>query len=172
MVAVAGDDGMPRARNGIIAPPVAALFAASGPATPSIRPVPNSSGCFDRRFSMAYETNVEMMWAAPGRMPIRKPTTEPRRIGPTERVQSSRVGRSAESFGLMTSRITFCSTFTRISATPNRPIATARKLTPSPSSTRPCVNRAKPERWSMPTIATASPRTIIIIALSTDPVPM
>ena len=105
MVAVAGDEGMPSARNGIIAPPVAALFAASGPATPSMRPVPNSSGRFDRRFSIAYDTKVEMMCAAPGKMPMKKPTTEPRGIGPAERRQSSRVGRSADSFGLMTSRM-------------------------------------------------------------------
>ena len=32
---------------GTIAPPVAALFAASAPAMPSIDPLPNSSGFFD-----------------------------------------------------------------------------------------------------------------------------
>ena len=33
-------------------PPVSALFAPSGAATPSMTPVPNSSGCFETAFSM------------------------------------------------------------------------------------------------------------------------
>ncbi len=41
--------GMPSARVGTIAPPVAALFAASGPAMPSGQPVPNCSLFFDQR---------------------------------------------------------------------------------------------------------------------------
>ena len=44
---------MPSVSSGIIAPPVAALLADSGPATPSIMPVPNFSGCRDRRRSSA-----------------------------------------------------------------------------------------------------------------------
>ena len=38
---------MPMVNNGTIAPPVSELFAASGAATPSIDPLPNSSGVFD-----------------------------------------------------------------------------------------------------------------------------
>jgi hypothetical protein len=38
---------------GIIAPPVAALFAASAPAIPSIDPLPNASGFFDHLFASA-----------------------------------------------------------------------------------------------------------------------
>ena len=37
--------------NGTMAPAVAPLFAASGPATPSMAPLPNCSGCFVNRFS-------------------------------------------------------------------------------------------------------------------------
>ena len=44
---------IPRVRSGIMAPPVAALFAASGAATPSITPVPKRSGYRERRFSRA-----------------------------------------------------------------------------------------------------------------------
>ena len=44
---------MPSVSSGIIAPPVDALFAASGEATPSIAPVPNLSGVFEMRFSTA-----------------------------------------------------------------------------------------------------------------------
>ena len=43
--------GMPRVSNGIIAPPVSELLAASGAATPSIAPLPKLSGCFDVRFA-------------------------------------------------------------------------------------------------------------------------
>ncbi|SIG57181.1 Uncharacterised protein [Mycobacteroides abscessus subsp. abscessus] len=50
--AVVADPGMPRLKRGTIAPPTPALFAASGPATPSIAPLPNSSFRFEIRFSM------------------------------------------------------------------------------------------------------------------------
>ena len=52
MTAGAGPVGIPRLRKGIIALPEAALLAVSGPATPSIRPLPNSSGRFASRFSV------------------------------------------------------------------------------------------------------------------------
>ena len=40
---MAGIDGMPSASSGIMAVPVTALFAVSGPATPAMAPLPNSS---------------------------------------------------------------------------------------------------------------------------------
>ena len=45
--------GMPSVISGMKAPPAAALLADSGPATPSIAPLPNRSGVFDSRFSSA-----------------------------------------------------------------------------------------------------------------------
>ena len=45
--------GMPRVSRGMKAPPVAALLADSGPATPSMAPVPNFSGCLETLFSTA-----------------------------------------------------------------------------------------------------------------------
>ena len=45
--------GIPKVNRGIMDPPVAELLADSGPATPSIAPLPNFSGCFDRRRSSA-----------------------------------------------------------------------------------------------------------------------
>ena len=39
--------GMPSVSSGMNAPPAAALLAASGPATPSIAPLPNVSGVFE-----------------------------------------------------------------------------------------------------------------------------
>ena len=51
MTAVVPLPGMPSARVGTMAPPVPALFAASGPAMPSIAPLPNSSLFFDQRLA-------------------------------------------------------------------------------------------------------------------------
>jgi hypothetical protein len=45
--------GMPKVISGMKAPPAAALLAASGPATPSIAPLPKRSGVLDSFFSMA-----------------------------------------------------------------------------------------------------------------------
>ena len=51
MTAAVADVGKPNANSGTSAPAALALLAASGPATPSIAPCPNSSGCFDNFFS-------------------------------------------------------------------------------------------------------------------------
>ena len=45
--------GMPSVISGMNAPPAAALLAASGPATPSIAPLPKRSGVRDIFFSRA-----------------------------------------------------------------------------------------------------------------------
>ncbi|MNC92772.1 hypothetical protein D3C83_92640 [compost metagenome] len=45
--------GIPSVKSGMNAPPAAELLAASGPATPSIAPLPKRSGVFDTRFSSA-----------------------------------------------------------------------------------------------------------------------
>src|SRR5690242_14297128 len=79
-IAVAGIDGIPRARSGIMAVPVTALFAVSGPATPAIAPLPNSSGRLEKRFSIAYETKVETTWLTPGIIPKMEPITDARPI--------------------------------------------------------------------------------------------
>ena len=47
------NDGMPKVSNGTNEPTEAALFADSGPATPSMAPLPNISGVLDSRFSIA-----------------------------------------------------------------------------------------------------------------------
>ena len=51
MIAVVAEPGMPSVSIGTIAAVAAALLADSGPATPSIAPRPNSSGCFETFFS-------------------------------------------------------------------------------------------------------------------------
>jgi len=50
-MAMARFGGTPSASSGTITPAVAALFAVSGAATPSMAPWPNRSGCRERRFS-------------------------------------------------------------------------------------------------------------------------
>ena len=52
-IAAVAEVGRPRVSSGTSTPAAEALFAASGPATPSIAPLPNSSGCLDSRFSTA-----------------------------------------------------------------------------------------------------------------------
>ena len=52
-MAMAALPGMPRVSSGMNEALEAALLADSGPATPSIAPCPNSSGCFETFFSMA-----------------------------------------------------------------------------------------------------------------------
>ncbi len=49
--AMAPEPGMPSASEGMSAPATMALFAVSGAATPSSRPVPNFSGCREARRS-------------------------------------------------------------------------------------------------------------------------
>ena len=44
--------GRPSDSIGTSVPAAEALFAASGPATPSMAPWPNSSGCLESRFSV------------------------------------------------------------------------------------------------------------------------
>ena len=51
ITAAVGLPGIPKAKVGTIAPPVAELFAASDPAIPSIEPFPNSSGVLDHLFA-------------------------------------------------------------------------------------------------------------------------
>ena len=51
-IAAVAEVGMPRARRVTRVPAAEALLAASGPATPSIAPLPNSSGCRVSFFSI------------------------------------------------------------------------------------------------------------------------
>ena len=81
MMAGTAPEGRPSASIGTKAPDVAELLADSGPATPSMAPWPNRSGCFDRRRSTEYETNDDMTWPGPGMMPMRNPSTVPRPMG-------------------------------------------------------------------------------------------
>ena len=73
ITAVVALPGMPKASVGTIAPPVAALFAASAPAIPSIDPFPKSSGFFDHLFASAYPINDATVPPSAGKTPINDP---------------------------------------------------------------------------------------------------
>src|SRR5262245_39212957 len=94
MIAVVPDPGIPSASSGTILPPALALFAASGPATPSIAPLPNSDGFFEAFRSVLYDKKVETVAPAPGRTPTKNPISEPRIHAGHDRRHSSGVIRS------------------------------------------------------------------------------
>ena len=91
MIAAVAVVGRPSASSGTSVPAAAALLAASGPATPSIAPRPNSSRSRARRFSSAYERNVGISAPPAGSVPSGNPIAAPRSHGFHERDHSSRV---------------------------------------------------------------------------------
>src|SRR5687768_18425673 len=75
MIAVVVLPGMPSASVGTMAPPTAALLAASGPATPSIAPLPNSVLLLDQRLVSTYAIIAAVVAPSAGRMPMKVPST-------------------------------------------------------------------------------------------------
>src|SRR3954447_18016433 len=90
MTAAVAVVGMPRVSSGTRPPAAEALLVASGPATPSMAPLPNSSGLRDRRFSSAYDRNVGTSAPPAGRAPNGNPMAVPRSHGFHDLAQSSR----------------------------------------------------------------------------------
>src|SRR5690606_15869377 len=88
MIAAVAEVGRPSVKSGTSTPAAAELLAASGPATPSIAPCPNSSLCFDRRFSMAYDKKVGISAPPAGSAPKGKPRALPRSHGFHDLAQS------------------------------------------------------------------------------------
>src|SRR4029453_19225256 len=88
MAAVA-DVGIPRVKSGTSAPVTEALFAASGPATPSIAPLPNSCGYLVNFFSVGKERNVGISAPPAGIEPNGNTITVARNQAGQERFQSS-----------------------------------------------------------------------------------
>src|SRR6185436_5252548 len=88
MAAVA-EVGIPKVNKGTRTPVAAALLAASGPATPSIAPLRNSSGCLVSFVSVAYERKVGISEPPAGMVPKGKPIAVARSHGGHERFQSS-----------------------------------------------------------------------------------
>ncbi len=73
-MAVSAPPGRPNASKGIIAAPVAALFAVSEEITPSSFPVPNSDLFFDHLTASPYPIKAAKVAPIPGKIPQKKPT--------------------------------------------------------------------------------------------------
>src|SRR3546814_17111471 len=80
MAAVA-EVGRPSVSSGTSTPASAELLAASGPATPSIAPLPNSSFRLESRFSSMSERKVGISAPPAGRAPHGKTRAAPRSHG-------------------------------------------------------------------------------------------
>src|ERR1044071_9832295 len=101
--------GRPSDSSGIIPPATAELFADSGPATPSIAPLPKRSGCLAVLRSRAYETKEAVTGLPPGRIPIPNPRTLPLRIAFQDCAQSVSVGSRPTILSVMVLRADDCS---------------------------------------------------------------
>src|SRR6516162_1095805 len=84
---------MPRLIVGMKSPCTEECVEDSGQTTPSIRPVPNFSGCLEIFFSVAYATKEAIVGPVPGISEHRLPTMVPRHIGKKARFMSALVGR-------------------------------------------------------------------------------
>ena len=77
---------------GTIAPPAAALFAASGPTIPSAHPVPNFSGVFDHLLASLYPIIAATVDPSAGKIPIKVPSQDDLKIVPFKLFSSAIVG--------------------------------------------------------------------------------
>ncbi len=170
-IAVAGEKGIPSDSSGTMAPAVAPLLAASGPATPSMAPCPKRSGVFETLRSSVYEMKVASTLVGPGISPVKNPTREPRAIGAADCRHSSRVGSSSCS-----RTVTMYALFraglgddSNTSATPYNPMITGTSSMPWESWTEPNVKRRMAEIGSMPTVPRARPIATSTNACITEP---
>src|SRR5688572_17500368 len=158
MIAAVAEVGRPSVSNGISAVVTDALFAASGPATPSIAPLPNSSGCLVSFFSVAYERNVGISAPPAGIAPNGTPNAVPRSHGITERLSSATVITSEPLIRSTVPTIEWwwLATYS-VSPTANRPTATTTTSTPSNSSWMPMAKRICPDSASVPIMPMNNP---------------
>jgi hypothetical protein len=100
-----------------------------------------------------------------------KPSTEPRAMAPEEFRKSSRVGQMCLILRVTACTLSVRSRLCRISPTPNRPMATATKSSPSKRATEPNVNRVVPVMGSCPMVASSRPSAAIDRLFSGVPLP-
>ena len=86
------EPGMPKLSSGTKAVAVTTLLAASGAATPSGEPLPNSSGCFDQRLASVYAMNAATVPPAPGVTPSKVPMAAPMAWGLNKRLLMAQLG--------------------------------------------------------------------------------
>ena len=147
----------------------AALFAASGAATPSIAPRPKRAGSRAIFFSSMYAANDESAGPVPGRMPKSDPTAVPRTVGQAEALTSSALGISRGTLSVNTTRGSVDSSVITISATAKSPTAITVKPMPSMSSGTPKAKRTWPELTSAPTIPSKRPSATIARPFTASP---
>ena len=105
----------------------------------------------------------------PGRMPRIEPSAVPRRTGPMIRLKSALDSIRPLTCLTMTERVCSCSRLRRISPSPKTPMLSATKLSPSAISGMSKVKRWVPVSTSLPTRPSSRPSTIIVKALSSEP---
>ena len=159
---------MPRASIGTMLAPAAALFAASGAATPSIAPFPNSLGFLASRFSTPYARNVASAAPDPGSTPDVKPTMVPRIQGPSSAATPAAVSQSRLVGSRSAAPDGGAAISQSASPTANSPTAPSATSMPPYSSGRPKVKRASPVWRSMPMVDRPSPRHRATIVRGTD----
>ena len=139
MSAMAAPAGIPSVNIGMKCVRAAALFAASGPATPSIAPCPKRLGSFASWRSIAYEANELRSGPVPGKIPRNPPSAVPRSTGFHDSFRSFRVGNRPVTLAMASAHCTGKPTFMMTSVNANRPTATATKLTASVNAGMPNV---------------------------------
>ena len=113
--------GTPRLNMGMKPAWDADLLHVSGAATPSMTPVPNFSGCLESLLSSPYDKKVAER-PIPGRIPTKKPSNVPLKIGSLESFQSFRDGKSLLIFVFRKVRRTGIPTFLITSEIPKSPM--------------------------------------------------
>ena len=147
-IAVGGAKGMPKTKSGIKADWQAALLADSGPATPSIAPCPNSSGCFEIRLldhvgSVGGDDRCRSRDQADP-----EPDPGPSQNGldgfPEIREAGEKISEARDQHLPLEHAPAGFSTLDRTSPMPKRPMATATNSIPLRSDMEPKVKRASP----------------------------
>ena len=129
--------GMPSVSVGMNLHWASALFADSGPATPSIAPLPKREGSFAIFFSIMYEENEAIAGPVPGSTPRNAPMPVPLTIGQKDAFRSALVGMRPVTLLVNTARFSVSPRFSTISPIANTPTAMTMKPMPSVSSGMP-----------------------------------
>ncbi len=151
MTAATAVVGRPRVSIDTRVPAAEADAADSGPATPSMAPLPHSSLCLDRRFSVTYDRKVGISAPPAGIAPNGKPMNGPRSHDFQVRFTSPRPSHGRPTgigSGGLRRR---CAATHRASPIAKRPTATITTSMPSASWSEPKVRRCWPVIWSRPT---------------------
>jgi hypothetical protein len=150
--------GIPRVSSGIMAPVVAALFAASGPATPALVALPEPVVVAGHLLFDAVRQERGDGAAGPGQDPTKKPTTLPRNMLHHEPMSARKRMVTRPYFDAAAPAHSVCSSTRSTSLTAKSPMVTTTKSSPSNSRSCPKVKRGRALFGSMPMVARKRPR--------------